>query len=377
MDFEAFPDTPTVAALPVGNGAELFENWTANSPITGVIDRFDPKGTLKLIEQLQPDTKRVILIVGAGESTTDSLEGFTKRELAEHEGPVELEYRIGLPIETLLTRASRRSVGGTAVMFLRVTEDRTGRRLLSRRRARECDEGGHGARVWPPVSPPGLGDCCQQCGQRRDGSVHSRKNDVADPSWRACSEHLRSRLSGSRPDGDLASAAALGDQRAKTPKGHDGPRQGPTAWQLYRRYIVGVAGVVGVQAIVIGWLLLRASKTAPRRTGSRAAVGGDANATADDQHLDRRAAMGEVTAAITHEINQPLEAILHNAEAGEMMLESGSASPEELRAIFADIRRIDTRAAEMIQRLRCLLRKKDLKCNRSTSIDLRARPPPS
>jgi C4-dicarboxylate-specific signal transduction histidine kinase len=69
--------------------------------------------------------------------------------------------------------------------------------------------------------------------------------------------------------------------------------------------------------------------------------------------------MGEVTVAITHELNQPLEAILHNAEAGELMLESGVPSSEEMRQIFADIRRIDLRAAEIIQRLRGLLSKKE------------------
>ena len=44
-------------------------------------------------------------------------------------------------------------------------------------------------------------------------------------------------------------------------------------------------------------------------------------------------AMGEVTAAIIHELNQPLEAILHNAEAGELMLESGVVPLEEVRQI--------------------------------------------
>ncbi len=76
-------------------------------------------------------------------------------------------------------------------------------------------------------------------------------------------------------------------------------------------------------------------------------------------HLHRRVAVGELTAGIAHELNQPLEAILHNAEAGEMLLESGNMSCEEMRNILADIRRIDTRAALIIQRLRGLLRKKE------------------
>src|SRR5213076_882970 len=65
----------------------------------------------------------------------------------------------------------------------------------------------------------------------------------------------------------------------------------------------------------------------------RARVGnGDASAPLP------RLVVGELGAAIAHEINQPLGAILSNAEACDLLLEDG-ASPAELRAIMADIRR--------------------------------------
>ena len=133
----------------------------------------------------------------------------------------------------------------------------------------------------------------------------------------------------------------------------------PSVWVAYRWRIVGVLSVVVLQALLIGWLLAER----PRR---RAEVNVEARRLeARTQmmmiaHLDRRVAIGEVTAAIAHELNQPLEAILHNAEAGELLLESGAMSTEEMRLILADIRRIDIRAAMIIQRLRGLLRKKEL-----------------
>jgi signal transduction histidine kinase len=133
----------------------------------------------------------------------------------------------------------------------------------------------------------------------------------------------------------------------------------PAPWQSYRWYIVAGVTVIVVQATLIWWLL------AEHRQRRRAEVEVEERLQeariqlVTITHLDRRAAMGEVTAAITHELNQPLEAILHNAEAGELMLESGAPSLEEMRQIFADIRRIDMRAAEIIQRLRGLLRKKE------------------
>jgi len=75
----------------------------------------------------------------------------------------------------------------------------------------------------------------------------------------------------------------------------------------------------------------------------------------------RFAAMGELTASIAHEINQPLGAILANAEAAELLLQNGKAGPGQLREILADIRRDDLRAHEVIRRLRALLEKHEVR----------------
>ena len=69
----------------------------------------------------------------------------------------------------------------------------------------------------------------------------------------------------------------------------------------------------------------------------------------------RLSTMGELTASIAHEINQPMGAILSNAEAAQMMLEQGSLTPDKLREILEDIRSEDLRASEVIKRLRKLL----------------------
>jgi signal transduction histidine kinase len=74
-------------------------------------------------------------------------------------------------------------------------------------------------------------------------------------------------------------------------------------------------------------------------------------------HASRLALAGQLTGAIAHEINQPLGAILANAEAGELILASGSDGRDKLREILADIRRDDLRASEVIRRLRELLAK--------------------
>ena len=73
------------------------------------------------------------------------------------------------------------------------------------------------------------------------------------------------------------------------------------------------------------------------------------------EHLARANLLGELSSAIAHELNQPLGAILNNANAGRRLLGSKSGSLEEIREILDDIVRDDTRAADIIQRLRKLL----------------------
>ena len=75
-------------------------------------------------------------------------------------------------------------------------------------------------------------------------------------------------------------------------------------------------------------------------------------------HINRHATAGEMSAAIAHELNQPLGAILNNAETAAILLESDSPDVTELKAILSDIRRDDERAGEIIKRLRALVSKK-------------------
>lgn len=67
---------------------------------------------------------------------------------------------------------------------------------------------------------------------------------------------------------------------------------------------------------------------------------------------------GQLASTLAHEINQPLGAILRNAEAASFMLERGEGDPAEIAAILADIRSDDQRAGAVIEHMRALLRGK-------------------
>ena len=89
----------------------------------------------------------------------------------------------------------------------------------------------------------------------------------------------------------------------------------------------------------------------------------------DLAHASRLTMVGELTASIAHEINQPLGAILSNAETAEILLESEQPHLEEVQRILADIRKDDLRASEIIRRMRELLHKRELELK---PIDLNA-----
>ena len=75
-------------------------------------------------------------------------------------------------------------------------------------------------------------------------------------------------------------------------------------------------------------------------------------------HAGRVSMLGQLASSLAHELSQPLGAILRNAEAAGMVLDSKSPDHEELKAIVTDILRDDRRAREVVDRLRTMLRRR-------------------
>ena len=77
----------------------------------------------------------------------------------------------------------------------------------------------------------------------------------------------------------------------------------------------------------------------------------------------RVTALGQLASALAHELSQPLGAILRNAEAAEIHLNSPTPDLEELRAIVSDIRKDDRRAGDVIEQMRALIKRRTLQMN--------------
>jgi PAS domain S-box-containing protein len=81
-------------------------------------------------------------------------------------------------------------------------------------------------------------------------------------------------------------------------------------------------------------------------------------------HVSRVNTLGEVAASIAHELNQPLTAIMANAQTAIRIINKGEANSQELREILEDIASDDRRAGNIIRRMREPLKRGQLTLER-------------
>ncbi len=76
-------------------------------------------------------------------------------------------------------------------------------------------------------------------------------------------------------------------------------------------------------------------------------------------HLSRVSSMGELTASLAHELNQPLSAIASNAAAGRRFLTQGSPEPKMFEELLADVAADARRASDIIHGIHDFVRKRE------------------
>jgi nitrogen-specific signal transduction histidine kinase/ABC-type uncharacterized transport system substrate-binding protein len=74
-------------------------------------------------------------------------------------------------------------------------------------------------------------------------------------------------------------------------------------------------------------------------------------------HMGRITSLGEFSASIAHELNQPLTGILSNAQACEILLKQRDGNPAEIEKILTDIVADSKRSGDILRNLRDLFRK--------------------
>jgi PAS domain S-box-containing protein len=85
-------------------------------------------------------------------------------------------------------------------------------------------------------------------------------------------------------------------------------------------------------------------------------------------HLSRVALMGEMSASIAHELNQPLAGILSNAAAGQRFIDRGNVDQVEIRELLGDIISDGRRASDVVRGIRGMVKKEQVE-RRSVNLN--------
>src|SRR4030088_2238371 len=125
-------------------------------------------------------------------------------------------------------------------------------------------------------------------------------------------------------------------------------------------YLLSPGDLSGTTAVANRFLaLLAIGATAFLALRDRAAQLALDKAQADLAHVTRVTTLGELTASIAHEVNQPLAAVIASAEACVRWLDRGTPDLDEARGAVESIINDGKRAGEVIERVRALAKKTD------------------
>jgi len=340
-----WPDKPLMVASQFG-GPLSKSGYPAGVPGTGV--SIDAALTLDIALRLQPDAKRVVIVGGSSEYSRAEVQR-TADALAPYRGRVSIEYLVDQPVEELERRLA--ALPRDSIVFqVPIFRDAAGAILephIFARRLAEAASAPSYAYYDTAVGPGLLGGAMANwqgqrdmigriarellLGETRQESLlmHPPVKSVCIVDWRQMKRwHL-----------------ALD----RLPEGCEVRFRELTLWEQFHREMLVILAVLLIQSALIIALIVQ------RQRRHRAELELQ-DQRAQLAHAARLATVGELSASIAHEINQPLAAIMTNAEAGEMLIRSGAAKMDDLQEILVAIRDDDARAGEVIQRMRKFLR---------------------
>lgn len=328
------PDSPELKTLPAATPR--------------VASGFDLVRTVELARRLQPDARRLVVMTGS--STFDKRWESNARTALEGKTPgLEVEFATGLTREGFKTVAE--GLGrDSMIVFLTVSEDADGRKF------RPYDLM---VQVAAVAGAPTYSVYSSYIGSGAVGGYVQTFIGIGEK----LAELAADTLSGNPPPPGVVEPHAgpvvdwrqmqrWGMSRNLLPEGTDLQFYEPSAWERYRLPILLAGAVILLQALTIAALVIQDRRR--RRAEGELAVERESLT-----HLSRAWQLGELSGALAHELNQPLTAILANAQAGSALLRRRPQHEEQLGAILADIAKEDRRAAGIIAQLRRLMVKGD------------------
>jgi signal transduction histidine kinase len=338
-----WPDVPIVFAAVDRKTADL----EPVPGVTGITIQLNLADMIRAASALLPDTRHFVLV---GDRLEKQLyyNQFAE-ELAEYSRTFDFIDLMGLPLSVVKQRLATLPER-SAILYIGINSDQTTVYVssdlvpaLAEVANRPIFVGvetyfGTGAVGGFILSPKQVG--------REAGQLALRVIAGADPSTIPVTTSKSE-----RPLFDWRQLRRWDISESNLPPGSDVRFRPPGAWELYRWQILAAIGVVLLQGVVLGGLIIERHRRHSAEEESRRRI-------MQVIHLNRTATAGALSASVAHELNQPLGAILNYAETAELLLSEESLNVPQLREIIADIRRDDQRASEVIKHLRGLLKQR-------------------
>ena len=340
-----FPSTPMVLTA-VDQRRVQYSNLTGDDVAVAV--NINYLSAFENILQVLPDTKEVIVVVG-----TSPIEKFWKDAIGKQAEPltnrIKLSWTDELPFEELLKQASALPPH-TAIFWELMIVDAAGvvhEGDLSLERLRAVanapifsyDESFFGSAI---VGGPLL--------IVADTSRLTATVAVRILNGEKAGDIKVSPVEFSAPRFDWGQMQRWGISEKNLPPGGEILFRDPTVWGQYRAYILAAAAAILIQAALIFWLLYEHRRRHLAEVQAR-------NSMAELTQLNRLATAGELSAAIAHEIRQPIAGMVAMANAAVRWLSREIPDIGEARDAMNNVVATGHHASDVITNVRELFGK--------------------
>jgi signal transduction histidine kinase len=298
-----FPGTPIVFC---GIDNTELSNHVLPPHVRGILVKREFAPTIEVALSLHPKTERAVVVAGTSEFDTRVLEQ-AKRDFRFYEDRLNFQYLTALPLQNLLTELSHLPAQ-TLVFLTTLFRDGAGESFIPHEVVEQ---------VSAAANAPTYGFLDQYVGRGIvGGNVYSFSAHGVETAKLAL--RILAGTEASEPQVYEAPTNKLlfdwrqlqrwGISESKLPAGSEVRFHEPSTWERYKVQILAITAAILAQALLIAWLLHerqfrhRAERTA-RETFSEL------------MQMNRMATAGELSAAIAHEVRQPITAIVAMANA--------------------------------------------------------------
>jgi signal transduction histidine kinase/ABC-type uncharacterized transport system substrate-binding protein len=342
---QLFPAAPMLLTV-VDQSRVRYSALTDNDAVVAVA--IDYLAAFENILRVLPDTKSVVVVTG-----NSPIEQYWKEEIGKQVTPltnrIALNWTNDLSFEELLKRAAALPPK-TAIFWELMVVDAAGV---------QHDEGSALKKLHAVANAPIFSYTDAFFGREIVGGPHVPVLEAGQQTATAAMRILGGEKASAvtvppvgmgAPKFDWREMQRWGISASNLPPGSEIHFREPSVWERYHWQIIGVIVALLIQAALILGLLYERRRRHQAEIDARERM-------AELAHMNRYTVASGMSAAIAHELNQPLGAILNNTETAEIILNSDNPDLKELRTVLAEIRNDDWRASEIIRRLRSLISK--------------------